>query len=115
MNDGTVKLDDQHDQLVKWGTKQLVDIIKFMDASQIEQFLNRNIMGTSAEIEVAFAELLDMTNAQTKEFLFELISRKNRIASLKAQQKRLLEQAKKNQELKKKQKMQSFKSVKREK
>ena len=116
MNDGTVKLDEQHNTLVTWAKNEMrkLGIASFMEPSQIEQFLQQNIMHTPAEIEYAFSELLDMTSHKTKEFLQNLLSRKSKVNKIKEQQKLLLEKAKKDRENKRKEKRKAFKRSKRE-
>lgn len=114
MNDGTIRLDGDHQTLAKWASKQLENIIDFMSKEQIDQFLNQNISKNTAELEVAFSELLDMTNDASKKFVQDWLLRKSKIESLQAKKRQLEEDAKRKNLQKKKQKMEEIKSSNRE-
>lgn len=115
MNDGTRKVDNQHQTLAEWASKKLSTIIDFMDKSQIDQFLNQHIMKDVRDLEAAFADLLDMTNESSKQFMHELITRKGKLQAMDEKRKKLEEEAMKKQMQKnKKAKSEQKKHINRE-
>ena len=58
MDDGTVKLDQQHIALASWALKEVEKLVDFISRVQIEQFINQNIMKDSKDLESAFSEFL---------------------------------------------------------
>jgi len=114
MNDGTVKLDNDHQTLVNWGVTEMNKVISFMSVSEIEAFLNQHITKKPAEIEAEFSNLLDMTNEDAKFFLQNLLIRKEKAILMAEKSKAMQEEAKRKHLQKKKQKMEECKTKKRD-
>lgn len=128
MNDGTVKLDQQHTALASWASKNITKLVDFISQSQIDLFIEQNIMKDSAELDKVFTEFLQTFGKQestsislkgnitdaSKKFMQDLLLRKSKCEEMKLKQKRLEEDAKKKQKQKKKEKIAQLKSANRE-